>query len=54
MLAVVPPVLHHDGIHLLEKAHRDDSHFIDFIAERVIETQKDVMRLLHMDVPGMG
>lgn len=50
MLAIVPPVLRHDYIQLLEKAHTDDQPFVDFIAERVIETQKDIMRLLHIKI----
>jgi len=53
MLAVVPPVLRHEYIQLLEKAHKDDKPFIDFISERVIETQKDMMRLLHIKIPQM-
>ncbi|MHB1043362.1 MAG: Fic family protein [Eubacteriales bacterium] len=58
LLAVIPPVLRHEYIELLEKAHRDDKPFEQFIAERVIESQKEVMRLLHMPIPkpdsGMG
>ena len=30
----------------LEKAHEDDTAFVHFIAERVEETQKDLLRLL--------
>ena len=51
MLAIVPPVLRHEYIQLLEGAHTDDKPFIGFIAERVIETQKDIMRLLHIKIP---
>ncbi len=58
LLAVIPPVLRQEYIELLEKAHRDDKPFEQFIAERVIESQKEVMRLLHMPIPkpdsGMG
>lgn len=53
MLAIVPPVLRHDYIQFLERAHTDDKPFISFIAERVIETQKDIMRLLHIKIPQM-
>lgn len=49
--AVIPPVLRHEYIELLEKARRDDKPFEQFIAERVIESQKEVMRLLHIPVP---
>ena len=45
-LAIIPPVLRGDYIALLEKAHEDDSGFVNFIAERVEETQKDLLRLL--------
>lgn len=49
MLAVIPPVLRQEYIALLERAHEDDDLFIRFIAERVYETQKDIMRLLHVE-----
>ena len=45
-MAIIPPVLRADYIALLEKAHVDDSGFVQFIAERVEETQKDLLRLL--------
>ncbi|HVJ48101.1 Fic family protein [Desulfitobacterium sp.] len=51
MLAVIPPILRHEYIQLLEKAHRDDKPFEEFIAERVIESQKEIMRLLHIPIP---
>ncbi|MFZ5687036.1 MAG: Fic family protein [Bacillota bacterium] len=51
LLAIIPPVLRHEYIELLEKAHRDDKPFERFIAERVIESQKEVMRLLHIPIP---
>lgn len=51
LLAVIPPVLRHEYIELLEKAHKDDKPFERFIAERVIESQKDIMRLLHISIP---
>lgn len=51
LLAVIPPVLRHEYIQLLEKAHRDDKPFEEFIAEMVIESQKEVMRLMHMPIP---
>ncbi|PKM44560.1 MAG: cell filamentation protein Fic [Firmicutes bacterium HGW-Firmicutes-8] len=49
--AVIPPVLRHEYIELLEKAHRDDKPFGQFIAKRAIESQKEIMRLLHMPIP---
>lgn len=53
MLAIVPPVLRQEYIQLLERAHTDDKPFVDFIADRVNETQKDIMRLLHIKIPQM-
>ncbi len=44
--ALVPPILRVDYISLLEKTHEDDKLFIDFIAERELESQKDFLRLL--------
>jgi len=46
-------VLRHEYIDHLEKAHRDDKPFEQFIAERVIESQKEIMRLLHITIPTM-
>lgn len=51
LFAVIPPALRHEYIELLEKAHRDDKPFEQFIAERVIESQKEIMRLLHIPIP---
>ena len=53
LVAVIPPVLRYEYIELLEKAHRDDKPFELFIAERVIESQKEIMRLLHIPIPMM-
>ena len=51
MLAVIPPVLRQEYISLLEHAHKDDRSFVEFIAERVLESEKDIMRLLHIPLP---
>ena len=48
MMAVIPPVLRQEYIGLLEQAHKDDRPFMDFIAEQVLETEKDMMRLLNI------
>ena len=53
MLAVIPPILRQEYISLLERAHKDDQPFIDFIAERVLESEKEIMRLLHIPFPKM-
>jgi Fic family protein len=49
--ALIPPILRTEYISLLEKTHKDDRSFIDFIVEREIETQKDFLRLLHIPLP---
>jgi Fic family protein len=51
MLAIIPPVLRHEYIELLEKAHENDKPFVHFIAERIVESQKEIMRLLDIPVP---
>ena len=51
MIAIIPPVLRQEYIYDLEIAHEDDTKFIEFIADRVIETQKDSMRLLNIKIP---
>lgn len=45
-LAVIPPVLRVEYIQLLEKAHTNDADFVVFIMDRVLETQKDILRML--------
>lgn len=45
-LAIVPPILRGDYIQLLEKAHTNNEPFTEFIADRVLETQKDILRML--------
>ncbi|MDD3654989.1 MAG: Fic family protein [Desulfotomaculaceae bacterium] len=52
--AVIPPVLRQEYIALLEKAHKDDRLFMGFIAARVLESQKEIMRLLHIPLPQNG
>lgn len=45
ILAIIPPVVRRDYIDALEKAHVNDTDFIEFIARMVRETQKDYLRL---------
>ncbi len=45
-LAIIPPILRAEYFALLEKSHTDDTPFSRFIAERVQETQKDILGLL--------
>ena len=49
--AVIPPMLRADYISLLEKAHRDERDFIEFIAEREYESQKEILRLFQIPFP---
>ncbi|MCL2051496.1 MAG: Fic family protein [Lachnospiraceae bacterium] len=53
MLAVIPPVLRMDYMsyirHYQQKGYAES--FCDLIAERVVESQKDIMRLLHVPIP---
>lgn len=46
LIAIIPPIVRTEYISSLEKAHTDDAAFRRFIAERVLETQKDYIRLL--------
>lgn len=49
--AVIPPILRMDYITFLERAHREDRDFIEFIAERELESQKEILRLFHIPFP---
>lgn len=51
---VIPPILRHDYISSLEKAHRDDRDFTRFIIEREEESQKDILRLFHIPLPKLS
>jgi hypothetical protein len=50
MLAIIPPILRSEYISLLERARNDDKPFIQFIADRVYETEKEMIRLLHIEI----
>ncbi len=55
-LAIIPPVLrseYNDTIRQYQNKGKPDL-FFDFIAERVYETQKEIMRLLHIKFPKLG
>lgn len=52
--AIVPPVLRLDYVSLLEREHRDDQGFIEFIAEREFEAQKEILRLFQIPFPREG
>lgn len=46
VIAIIPLILRSEYIQALEQAHTDDKMFLNFIARRVLETQKDYLRLL--------
>ncbi len=52
--AIVPPILRMDYVSLLERAHRDDGGFMEFIAEREFESQKEILRLFQVPFPSEG
>jgi len=45
-IAIIPAILRNEYISSLESAHQDDSRFKEFIADRIIATQLDLLRLL--------
>ena len=49
--AIIPPILRGDYNSLLERADKDDRGFIDFIAERELESQKEILRLFQIPFP---
>ena len=53
MLAVIPPKLRQEYVSLLEQAHRDDRPFMAFIAERVLDSEREMIRLLHIPHPSV-
>ena len=48
-IAIIPAILRHEYIASLEVAHKDKNVFVDFVADRVINTQYDLIRLLRDD-----
>ena len=52
--AIIPPVLRLDYVSLLERAHKDDREFTEFIAERELESQKEILRLFQIPFPEGG
>lgn len=47
-IALIPAILRHDYIACLELAHANDKPFKEFIADRVVATQTDLIRLLNV------
>ena len=50
---VIAPVMRHEYITLLEKAHQNAKPFQEFIAEQALESTKDMMRLLQVPFPDL-
>ena len=52
-LAVIPPICRADYLAAIRRyqIHGDSRPFVDFIAERVLESEKEIMRLLHIAFP---
>lgn len=48
LMAIIPPSLRKKYISLLEYSHVNDIDFITFIAERVLQTEEEVMKLLNL------
>ena len=48
-IAIIPAILRHEYIYSLETAHTRPEVFTDFIADRVIATQLDLLRLMEDD-----
>lgn len=48
-IQIIPAVLRHEYIYSLEAAHTRPEVFMDFIADRVIATQLDLLRLMRED-----
>jgi Fic family protein len=48
-IAIIPAILRHEYIYSLETAHTRPKVFTDFIADRVIATQLDLLRLMRDD-----
>ena len=46
-IALIPAILRHEYVQSLEMSHKTPSTFVDFIAERIIATQMDLLRLLN-------
>ena len=46
-IALIPAILRHEYVQLLEISHKEPRAFVDFIAERIIATQMDLLRLLN-------
>ncbi|MBP5502186.1 MAG: Fic family protein [Bacteroidales bacterium] len=50
-IAIIPQIMRSEYISVLERAHSNDTPFTVFIADRVIATQSDILRLFSETIP---
>ena len=50
-IAIIPAITRSEYISSLEKAHTDEQVFVDFITDRVVMTQMDILRLFRESQP---
>ena len=46
-IALIPAILRHEYVQSLEMSHKNPAVFVDFITDRIIATQMDLLRLLN-------
>lgn len=46
-IAIIPAMLRHEYVQTLEMSHKTPGVFVDFIANRIVATQMDLLRLLN-------
>ena len=49
-IALIPAILRHEYVQSLEMSHKNPAVFVDFITDRIIATQMDLLRLLNVFV----
>lgn len=52
-ISIIPPILRGEYIATLERAHEDEAPFVEFIKGRVIETQRELIRLFGEEFCGV-
>ncbi len=49
-IAIIPPICRHDYIATLDKAGRSPAPFVLFVRDRIIETQRELLRLMGQSI----
>ena len=49
-IAIIPPICRHDYIATLDKAGRSSAPFVLFVRDRIIETQRELLRLMGQSI----